>query len=844
MSENRKTGPGIRTKPHSIRDRAMTANDAAKHGAEKARFAQRRAKAQADESKPEGDAVGTVEDTGQQLTADVEHTGKSLLRHASAVSRKKREAARLSEEKESGAEGNAAHDQGEADQEVPQTSDREKGEARQEATQPRSEDTDVPGHDAPQSHPENTDVPEHETTHSRTGENQPASETVWRDAEKPTDLKVSDSTEVLTPSQPDIAAEKCKPGQLTPDVQSPGAQSSDAPAADSVEPCRARQNRSRLKRKENITSERADGTATGSTDAKPQGQPASTPRSRMLSADELESARERKFGRIGTEEPPPAKTASVAPVQETAVEGQPPPRTRQQKTDLYHERPAPMLLREKETLHEPVIGSRVIESAPRVEIKTADVGGKATGKVTNAAAQAAKEKVADEASKRVASHMKELSRKAAERSAKALKKSAKSALRAVQAAGKALVNAITSGGGVVVVIILVILMCASILSSPFGIFTHSDGIEDPNSYTLTKAISDINAEYVNEVKSKARGADNVSILIEGNLEGDIEPVNWVDVLGVFAVHVTMRDDNAMNVVDLSEAQLKELRTVFWDMNQITVERETEDGETTTYVLGKSLGYMDMVEKYHFTEQQIELLKEIMSDEYYAFWSNFISEGLGYGGDNWTDVTTAPGDDFLEDIPLTDADFDDDSDYVPMSSSRSGFSGSSMKIPKIYQYDYKKTVCRIDGENKSASSSGCGATSMCMVIHYLTGNTKPTPYLLFKWAYENGHYNGKGLDHGAVSAMGKLCGVTGKWVGKDGKKIVKALLTGHPVIAHMGPGTFTKNGHYIVLRGVTKDGKILVNDPASSSRTKKAYPLSTILKQGKTSTPFMICSRAK
>ena len=321
-------------------------------------------------------------------------------------------------------------------------------------------------------------------------------------------------------------------------------------------------------------------------------------------------------------------------------------------------------------------------------------------------------------------------------------------------------------------------------------------------------------------------------------------MNWVDVLGVFAVHVTMREDNAMNVVDLSEAQLKELRTVFWDMNQITVERETEDGETTTYVLGKSLGYMDMVEKYHFTEQQIELLKEIMSDEYYAFWSNFISEGLGYGGDNWTDVTTAPGDDFLEDIPLTDADFDDDSDYVPMSSSRSGFSGSSMKIPKIYQYDYKKTVCRIDGENKSASSSGCGATSMCMVIHYLTGNTKPTPYLLFKWAYENGHYNGKGLDHGAVSAMGKLCGVTGKWVGKDGKKIVKALLTGHPVIAHMGPGTFTKNGHYIVLRGVTKDGKILVNDPASSSRTKKAYPLSTILKQGKTSTPFMICSRAK
>lgn len=824
MSEDRKTGPGIRTKPHSIRDRAMTANDAAKRGAEKARFAQRRANAQPDESKPEGDAVSTIEDTEQQLAADVEHAGKSLLRHASAASRKRQEVARLSEERKSDAKDDAAQGKGEADQKTPQASNGEKQETRQEATQSHADATDVPGHEVPQ---------------SRTGEKEPVSKTIRHGKEKPTVQQTDESIEAPTSPQSETTAEPHNPIQSSHDGKAP-----DAPAIDEAEPRRARQNRSRLKRKDTITSERADSPSDGGSDVKSQSQPASAPRSRMLSADELESARERKFGRIGAEEPPPAKAVPTAPVQESAVEGQPPPRTRQQKTDLYHERPALRLPREKETLYEPVIDSRVIESAPRVEIKTADVGAKAAGRTANTAAEAAKEKVADEASKRVANHMKELSRKAAEKSAKALKASAKSALRAVQAAGKALVNAITAGGGVVVVIIMVILMCASILSSPFGIFTHSDGIEDPNSYTLTKAISDINAEYVSEVKCKAKGADNVSILIEGNLEGDIEPVNWVDVLGVFAVHVTMREDNAMNVVDLSEAQLKELRTVFWDMNQITVERETEDGETTTYVLGKSLGYMDMVEKYHFTEQQIELLKEIMSDEYYAFWSNFISEGLGYGGDNWTDVTTAPGDDFLEDIPLTDADFDDDSDYVPMSSSRSGFSGSSMKIPKIYQYDYKKTVCRIDGENKSASSSGCGATSMCMVIHYLTGNTKPTPYLLFKWAYENGHYNGKGLDHGAVSAMGKLCGVTGKWVGKDGKKIVKALLTGHPVIAHMGPGTFTKNGHYIVLRGVTKDGKILVNDPASSSRTKKAYPLSTILKQGKTSTPFMICSWAK
>ena len=32
-----------------------------------------------------------------------------------------------------------------------------------------------------------------------------------------------------------------------------------------------------------------------------------------------------------------------------------------------------------------------------------------------------------------------------------------------------------------------------------------------------------------------------------------------------------------------------------------------------------------------------------------------------------------------------------------------------------------------------------------------------------------------------------------------------------MILSMNPGHFTKSGHFIVLRGITSDGKILVND---------------------------------
>ena len=41
--------------------------------------------------------------------------------------------------------------------------------------------------------------------------------------------------------------------------------------------------------------------------------------------------------------------------------------------------------------------------------------------------------------------------------------------------------------------------------------------------------------------------------------------------------------------------------------------------------------------------------------------------------------------------------------------------------------------------------------------------------------------------------------------------------------------FTSSGHFIVLRGV-KDGKILVADPASRSRSNQEWDLSIILNE--------------
>jgi hypothetical protein len=97
-----------------------------------------------------------------------------------------------------------------------------------------------------------------------------------------------------------------------------------------------------------------------------------------------------------------------------------------------------------------------------------------------------------------------------------------------------------------------------------------------------------------------------------------------------------------------------------------------------------------------------------------------------------------------------------------------------------------------------------------------------------------------LGHSCLTKLADLYGVKGTWIKNDEEQIAEALRAGHPVIAHMGPGIFTDGGHYIVLRGITEDGYVLVNDPGIKNRNKYAYILSTVVAQARTENAFMMC----
>lgn len=133
--------------------------------------------------------------------------------------------------------------------------------------------------------------------------------------------------------------------------------------------------------------------------------------------------------------------------------------------------------------------------------------------------------------------------------------------------------------------------------------------------------------------------------------------------------------------------------------------------------------------------------------------------------------------------------------------------------------------------QTIKSSGCGPTSMAMVLRSYGHNVSPIDTCNF--ALNNGYRTANdGTSWGFFSAIAKAYGLECMDLGKDTAKISQALDNGYPVIASMGKGTFTKGGHFIVLVGKDTNGNIVVNDPASKDRSNKSWPLSLFGKEGK------------
>ena len=125
-----------------------------------------------------------------------------------------------------------------------------------------------------------------------------------------------------------------------------------------------------------------------------------------------------------------------------------------------------------------------------------------------------------------------------------------------------------------------------------------------------------------------------------------------------------------------------------------------------------------------------------------------------------------------------------------------------------------------------ATSGCGPTSMAMVATLLT-KTVVSPVDTAKWSEQHGYKVSEGTAWAFFPSYSSAIGISCDVVSNTSSNIVNCLKAGKIMILSMNPGHFTKSGHFIVLRGITSDGKILVNDPASTERTNQTWDVGTV-----------------
>ena len=138
-------------------------------------------------------------------------------------------------------------------------------------------------------------------------------------------------------------------------------------------------------------------------------------------------------------------------------------------------------------------------------------------------------------------------------------------------------------------------------------------------------------------------------------------------------------------------------------------------------------------------------------------------------------------------------------------------------------------------SSTVANSGCGPTSMAIVISTLTGKNV-TPEMTKSFAEDNGEYvQGQGTSHSFIGNAAAQWGLTCERVGKDRMDdVVQALKEGKMVVEICEAYTITggSSGHFIVLTGVTSDGYITIADCASRERTGKVYSVETIKSYGR------------
>ena len=249
------------------------------------------------------------------------------------------------------------------------------------------------------------------------------------------------------------------------------------------------------------------------------------------------------------------------------------------------------------------------------KIKTAP---KAKIKLTTPAAKALPSKASTAPPKQAATVIRkgQVLRDTAIKAAKAAKEAGKKVLRAIAAAAEKLAAAIGAGGAAAVSVVVVILLIGMLFASPLGILFA--GEDTGTEIKIPDAVATLNGEFTDEIYRIMEEHPYDELDMQEGMETAMLQ-NWRNVLAVYAVKVSTDEEHGLDVMTMDEEKLQLLREIFFDANKLKYELTTRtvDGKriTTLHISVQTKDAMRMADEYGFTDQQREMLEELLKPDY-------------------------------------------------------------------------------------------------------------------------------------------------------------------------------------------------------------------------------------
>ena len=281
-----------------------------------------------------------------------------------------------------------------------------------------------------------------------------------------------------------------------------------------------------------------------------------------------------------------------------------------------------------------------IKTAPNAKIKSATPAAKALPSKASAAAP-----------KQAATVIRkgQVLRDTAIKAAKVAKEAGRKVLRAIVAAAEKLAAAIGAGGAAAVSVVVVILLVGMLFASPLGILFA--GEDTGTEIKIPDAVATLNGEFTDEIYRIMEEHPYDELDMQEGMEAAMLQ-NWRNVLAVYAVKVSTDEEHGLDVMTMDEEKLQLLREIFFDANKLEYELTTRtvDGErvTTLHISVQIKDAMQMADEYGFTDQQREMLEELLKPDYddifLSLIGNYQPDGMPIGPVDISDIQgTLPDD---------------------------------------------------------------------------------------------------------------------------------------------------------------------------------------------------------